>query len=132
MIQANELRVGNWIDFISTPGEYEQVSDINTKGLKWHTINRISIEDIKGIELSSDILKKAGFDVDDDNILYLSMYSPGHPSARFCLESNGEGFTLRSRYETYNEHARFIHLKYLHQLQNLFFALTETELTLSL
>lgn len=123
MVQANELRIGNWIDFISTPGEFEKVADINSAGVKCPSVNRVSIEDIQPIPLTHEILEKFGF---KKGVYYytmnewaLSIYKVlPHPDNWLMKFSAPCGEIAK--------------ISYLHQLQNLYFSLTGEELKISL
>lgn len=59
MIQVNELRIGNFFKFKST-NSIEAVVDINTYGLKYPTINNVSIKDVEPIQITEDWLLRLG------------------------------------------------------------------------
>ena len=125
-IQATEFRVGNLFRFISTDS-IERVADIRTAGIKTPTINNVLITDIEPIPLNEDWLVKFGFENVDDEIDY-SEFVLNYVT----IEGNGsdkqEPFHF-VRGVDYRE--RKTEIKYVHQLQNLYFALTGIELTLT-
>ena len=115
-MEAKELRIGNLFRFIST-NSIEYVSDIKTNGLKTPVINNVSIKDTEPIPLTEEWLVKFGFvlDLDSHRITYLSKHITIYMQDGIfwcdmlwgCLE-----------------------LKHVHQLQNLYFALTNEDLTI--
>ena len=112
-MKANELRIGNYYD---QHGEFKKV-DVNV-------IKELQISDrvwIKPIELTSEIISKTSF--------------------FYCLDS--ESFMISDctlkLYDYYDDgfmcvifgnELKFI--KYLHELQNLYFSLTDNELYITL
>ena len=123
-ILINELKVGNLFRFISTDS-IERVADMRTAGIKTPTINNVQISDCDPIQLNEDWLVKFGFENVDDEIDY-SEFVLNYVT----IEGNGsdkqEPFHF-VRDVDYRE--RKTEIKYVHQLQNLYFALTGTELT---
>lgn len=122
MIQAKDLRIGNCIFYngnISkvTPEEIDGIYSLTYKG--------------EGIPLSPEILEKAGFNRDSEG-WYLSadnkLYDP--------LELNGVGlYSQRNTSIFAFKHGSSIlkrGIKYVHQLQNIYHALTGEELTITL
>jgi hypothetical protein len=117
-IQPNELRVGSVIQWIST-GNIDVVRDIVTFDKKECNVNNISISDVKGVELIEEILikigfvkertntyKKYNFDIDTSLLVYIRK--------EFCYWAI-DGYPVST-------------IKYLHQLQNLFFTVMGEEL----
>lgn len=115
MINANELRLGNWI-MVAGTGELHPVK-VNIDNLRSIAIHN---GPAAGIELTPEILKKAGF-------------AEGHImiwDAGIKLNFwDGKAFigNLTSTNATIVKD-----ITYLHQLQNLFFALTGTEIDIKL
>ena len=111
-MKANELRIGNWINrlgkptFINAIQKGESIDYIRTP-----LSGAITINQIEPIPLTEEILLKCGF-VNGWNGNY------------FC-NTNGEFYFNGNSYEgeTLSKN-----IKYLHQLQNLYFALTNQEL----
>jgi len=127
MIQVNELRFGNWIKYL---GDVVQV--FGTRGIYVITIDehnereqQIAFPAFEPIPLTPEILEKAGFVLrqkDEDGIIYgkekyTIIYTRCTPG--------GFGYFL-------NGYHNDVHLQYLHQLQNLYFALTGEELKINL
>lgn len=125
MIHKQELRLGNMVmDKIS--GEWMEVFEIS-ENITAHVINREKYPLPDGwqmapIPLSEDILEKSGFEPYNDDGLWR------------CI--GWESFTLQNRYlsdagfnaKLWNEDIMPV-ITSLHQLQNLYFALTGEELT---
>jgi len=108
-MKASELRIGNYIE---VNGEIRQV----TSGIIV-TIDTISKPDTKPIPLTEEWLLKFGFDEKGigyaKGFIYLWHYDDGI-FLELVSDSNSHNTPL----------------KYVHQLQNLYFALTGEELTI--
>jgi hypothetical protein len=123
MIEIKEIRIGNYVnDYL---GNTVKVTDIY-KGLIYHTENKIGVTHgniLEPIPLTEDILLKCGFEYQDD----LGIFFKG----LFEIQKLRLGIDLRERFEAmlYDFNPS---LDYLHQLQNLYFALTNEELIISL
>jgi hypothetical protein len=122
MIQANELRIGNWIKHDPSYVENQNfiVSDIRTYREK--TVNGIEIDDCLPIPLTEKILLKAGFIKKRISLTFneFSFYNEDLENVYIDLD---QGQCLSGI---------CIKVKYLHQLQNLYFALTGIELQFKL
>lgn len=106
MIQANELRVGNW--YLDELGKAWQV-----EGMDFTTC---VFSDCAPIPLTSEIFGKCGF---ENNELKIT----GNVGNVFLrLNNNTVSLWVEGYY-------KFGNATSLHQLQNLYFALTGTELT---
>lgn len=119
MINVKELRIGNWVQWEYYPMEVTEITE--TGFLANHEIhpNQEELEDAEGIPLDEEILEKCGLtkgwndlggeqalEVDlEINILYLQP-----------IDGCSGGHMFR------------VPCEYLHQLQNLYFALTGKEL----
>ena len=114
-MRASELRIGN---IVNNNGYSEWIisdgSDID-----------FSEKNCKGIPLTEEWLLKFGFEktinppsapIWDEDIQYV------YKGYRFCQDVNSGWFLLGYSWNTK-------HFKYVHQLQNLYFALTEEECT---
>lgn len=108
MIQANELRIGNWVNDKSVG--YVQVN--------WLTFHPDNLKNTEPIPLTPEILENAGFEALDH----------GARDTSFCRNN----FFLR--WYVIEEVVRYEgrEIKYLHQLQNLYFALVGEELKVEL
>lgn len=127
-MKATELRIGNWIyDSSNTPVKVtaQRISDID---------NEFVIA--KPIPLTEEILLKAGFDMiqltEKETTHYCNMRTNfGYPALKLndyaLLKSNAQTPTGYLFLESLR-----IRCKYLHQLQNLYFALTGEELNIQL
>lgn len=130
MIAANELRVGNWVKIVNdeTVGiEIQRVFQIYEG-----RINNAFGDDIEPIPITPEILLKAGFANDDNlNIRYSFEIFENHELTLGGFEHETErGFRLSCDYCYYDKTLK--HIQYVHQLQNLYFALTGEELPIEL
>lgn len=113
---VKELRLGN---LILMNGEQTHVYQIEHRFKETYRINDIIIDSriigdrFEGIELTPDWLAKVDWGGYKD--LYFNSY--------FCLDSHGHLY--------YHGDYTGINVKYLHQLQNLFWCLTGSELELT-
>ena len=121
MLDAKDLRIGNLIKWIST-NTVEVVQEINSCG-KYHLINNVQIIDAEPIELTEEWLFRFGFERHElDNWFYLKIINDW---TRLNININGSVCEL-----SISNHGAVINVAYVHQLQNLYYALTQTELTL--
>ncbi len=122
MIQASELRISNYteqgkiIELRHIVCRIEYISDKIRTAL-------ITYESLKPIELTEEILLKCGFKVENGE--YLIAYHDKDLS--FQIHSRD-----RINYWLSNYKNGFTAIKHLHQLQNLYSALTGTELKINL
>lgn len=119
-MQASELRIGNYV-YIN--GVCNQVSEIHTKLLKFLSNNTLwNIKQSKPIPLTEEWLVKFGFKTNQ----YKDEFTLFHNNYEYLLDCayTDEGvfnFVVDST-------CMDIDVKYVHQLQNLYFALTKEEL----
>lgn len=126
---AQELRIGNWV---STPEGIAKIVAIDYVKVTLHGFTKNgsfkifeeSLEDVCGIELTINIILKCGFNK-DRNII--PIYSLGLLSIYWISNDYPEG---RVYYNSWCIHK--YKPKSLHQLQNLFYSLTQTELEIKL
>ena len=118
-MKANELRIGNLIRWIST-GEIDTVKDILTAGRKHECINNVNISDCEPIPMAEEWLDRFGFES------YGHIYTL-HFKNGFALNYNTslKSWFLSIHSTTTTAISDF---KYVHQLQNLYFALTGEEI----
>jgi hypothetical protein len=139
---ANELRIGNWVYHEpsvneTTNGEFI-VSEINV--FDKNSINGLESSDVKPIPLTEEWLLRFGFESDNNepNEIYSVDISTGErydyvSTLRiivmddFCLVDIVEKGTHPRADESI---VTLKSIKHVHQLQNLYFALTGEELTL--
>lgn len=117
MIQANELRIGNLVKFY-----YEVGLWLHTKVT--HDCFSGNYKKFEHIPLTEDILLKCGFIVNNDNVSDIHTW---------CDYVN-DNIVICLPYFTYtsSDGDLEIEIKSLHQLQNLYFALNQKELEVSL
>ena len=119
-MKANELRVGNWVN---TPCGFHQICD-------YLDFQPDSFSEFEPIPLTAEILVKAGFDKQqtivgmNDGFDYAIGFNPVTYTHILLINSNrcGEIFYQNLHHQ----------IKYVHQLQNLYFALTGKELKIEL
>jgi len=119
MIQANELRVGNWVgdDSPACP-VYRR---INADLIKYVELNGEG--SMFAVSITPEILEKAGFVKRGDE------YSIHDLDIDLDFTFGPDGLTPNPYY---TGQTVVINIKYVHQLQNLYFALTGYELNISL
>lgn len=123
-MKASELRIGNYVADIWNPDIPRQVQSL-AKNLCIYGPLRCKYDKLLPIHLTEDWLLKFGFEkgVGEYSIEWRNYYSNGNPHG-ICIEfvngefyySAGEGIEFSIKY------------KYVHQLQNLYYALTGEEL----
>lgn len=121
-MKANEIRIGNLILF-SENGTVFTVDGIGETGFDVHDEIEntwIESETFEGIKLTEEWLLKFGFEK-VDHIHGYSFYTLHKSKVNKCNLDVYDDKTLFMGYHV-------SHCKYIHQLQNLFFALTNQEL----
>jgi hypothetical protein len=120
-MKINELRIGNLLVV-----DDDIVTEVTVIGEDYlgttKTIGFINIEKFSPIILTPEILEKCGFNV---------------TSKGFYVHPNWYNISLKFMRGTYNLRCNFMdiianNIDYLHQLQNLYFALTGEELLIKL
>lgn len=122
-LQANQLRIGNWVQTdtyqqIGGP-KSDRIRQIEPNVLRAVYENKFSVS---GIELSDELMKGLGFSsstIEYDNTFYLS---PIHLQKE---ENRGWFFRLYAGYINKNP------IHYLHELQNLYFVIAGRELDIN-
>ena len=124
MIQANELRIGNCVklnnsDTTLVPRDFQRYC--KSFGI---------FEEFEPIKLSEEWLLKAGFEKDDTGVDifdqdYCEWYQKEFPVIGILSQSSDKSYI-------FDENTDTLRLKYVHQLQNLYFALTGEELEINL
>ena len=126
-MKASELRIGNLVFFISKY-EFFEVTDISSYN------NTLSSEEycrdlseFQPIPLTEEWLVKFGFEKDDNGSEiesdYFQWYEMDFPLIGLLVQSDCKEYV-------FDENSDTLRIKYVHQLQNLYFALTGEELTL--
>ncbi len=124
MIQANELRIGNWIKsnivFVTNPlTEKLIVCDEDFLEVLFAARN---YNDYNPILLTSDILGKCGFEIQKDKFKIKDLFLTTWDNDTFIM----------LRQDGYDIYPAMPLIKSLHQLQNLYFALRGEELEVTL
>jgi hypothetical protein len=122
-MESRELRIGNYVNWIIPFSNEYSPKKVDIKILS--LINNDS-DICKPIPLTEEWLLKFGFK--DDNVkgyFYLEL----NDDLYIYLNPNSMGIAIKNQYEGFSDHSSFIFFKYIHQLQNLYFALTGEELT---
>lgn len=117
MIKSNELRVGNWINYL---GDNMKFNEIGLSNL-FNPDNDIYGTDFEPIELTEEILLKCGFEKTIVNTMIKAWLNF---SFYLTIRDDGDLF--------YEWKGGNIQVKYLHQLQNLYFSLHNKELEIEL
>lgn len=129
MTNANELRIGNWVLW-NGPDHIEnaKISAIANEEVAFKCGDYGSINDIQPIPLTPEILEKIGLKRDEEGWILdfdNKLYDP--------LGRNGTGgLSQRDTTVFAYKHTNSIlkvGVRYLHQLQNIYFSLTGKELT---
>lgn len=120
MINAKELRIGNLIEYrisdrFDKRKEWWEVSEIDADDIHWLSKVMPEDEDFKAIPLTEEWLFKLGF-VNDK---VLEFYRNDFTDSTIIIDYN---FICLLGYS-------HVKLNYIHELQNLYFALTQRELT---
>lgn len=119
MINIQELRIGNYLfnkgQLICTVNGIYRRDHISVKE---SYLESIHIENFEPIKLTTEILEKCGFEKIDFDYFELKT-----EENYYChIDELGFGFAL--------EHETFYICEYVHEIQNLYFALTGKEITI--
>jgi hypothetical protein len=116
-MNSNELRIGNWVMCEGKPTKVDEIFIGAFKHLK-----------AEPIELTAEVLEKAGFVMGDGNVYNHHFFHKKESLWEFCVNpENGVCFI-----EWKQDSIKSKSVKYLHQLQNLFCCLTGNELNITL
>ena len=123
MIKASELRIGNWVN--RTAG-IMQVSGITEEGVHFLDGDIIAEKYIEPVSITPEILGKCGF-------VRTRLTNYEHMNEQWAAKVYDDG-GVRIDFMRYGRIDSFICgiYKYLHQFQNLIFALTGEELNIQL
>lgn len=135
-MKPQELRIGN---LVKTPKGIQKVFDVMCDCINSENYECLTYDLVDSIPLTPDWLEKFGF---KDNYLYITKDQDTYIEVTFdgnngnlepaeiCMFKNKKGMDG----EFYIDQALYVKLKkiqHVHQLQNLYFALTGKELTLN-
>lgn len=128
MINAKELRLGNFINYINSDyiNDHKKRDDtfevIEVDVIDHLGINNFAHEDLEGIPLTHELLHiHLGFEFSAYKIF--KGYGRGLTNGKITVDCN----TMQPT--DFGNNISATEIKYLHQLQNLYFALTGEELT---
>lgn len=128
-MNANELRIGNYYEIFDHKFNPDfngvRCFELETASEIFKAFSDGSIFKISGIPLTEEWLLRFGFKLKFDNIYTY----PFKVSDNFVVDIKFEGWPENISLIT-NEYFSSNSVKYVHQLQNLYFALTGEELTL--
>lgn len=128
MINAKELRIGNLIEYrisdrFDKRKEWWEVSEIDADDIHWLSKVMPEDEDFRAIPLTEEWLLKLGFKKERER--YFNTFIV----LRF-INNKVDVFNLGVSHD--EEYFEFLNsINYVHQLQNLHFALTQRELTVA-
>ena len=122
MINAKELRIGNLVEYKITDKlderkEWWEVSEIDADDIHWLSKVMPEDEDFRAIPITEEWLFKLGF----INDKVLEFYRNDFTDSTIIIDYN---FICLLGYS-------HVKLNYVHELQNLYFALTQRELTVA-
>lgn len=133
MIHPNELRIGNLVEYdnvyysvLSICTDYLELDSLSDETDDSHADNVKTIL-IEPIQLTEDILQRCGFEITEATELNIRHAYNGYLAMNTYLKEDCGYYWLR-----YYQAGTQPKIKYLHQLQNLYFALTETGLNIQL
>lgn len=122
MIQPNELRIGNWF-YVHCYGLDPWEYGLTETKIEMHHFCGFENHQFEPIPLTPEILEKAGFSSGSEIYYTLDF---------FVITKSIDHQTWEFKIKTSWAENRTIGLRYVHQLQNLYFALTGTELEIKL
>ena len=124
-MNANEFRVGNWVEANSPMMQVKEITE-HTVGLYMPGSEAdpflYDIEEIRPIKLSPEILEKCGF----ENQRYEEWEAFAYKDTAICASWDGVEWVFKYGYDS---DLSIASCEFLHQLQNLIYALTGEELT---
>ena len=128
MIQSQELRIGNYVFDID--GDILQIGEILNIGVKFKNTSLSSrYEKINPIPLTEEILLKFGFEKDENEIFHIDLFTH-YLELMYSMDCYYPIYIQKAQMSSENEQRIGLNnLEFVHQLQNLYFALTGEELT---
>lgn len=129
-MKTSELRIGNWVIYeattriITSIGEYDVLHYL-ANGKNKSDMYASPISQISPIPLTPEILEKVGFEY--DGIAYNLRFYTNMDLTLVTYNEDGMHYWLKYYYGP-----AMPHIRHLHQLQNLYFALTGEELDIKL
>lgn len=124
MINANELRLGNFIKNTFSTDEYKIVERVEEFSIDTNDDMYLNVDHIDPIPITKEWLLRFGFEKDADQHR-ISYYTYGVDFIFDRIEYKDGKWILLTIELQCNEN-----IQYIHQLQNLYFALTGNELNI--
>ena len=127
MINSAELRIGNWVQYYKDGWRIGRITSLNKKSVtidNWATI-KYNSKYIQHINITEEILLKCGFEEVENKFFQKNGILLGYLTT-------DEWFQYEWTMDWSSTKWNLMDLKYLHQLQNLIYALTQTELEINL
>ncbi len=115
MIEARELRIGNYVNALGQTIAIGDGNKVNSPK-SWNTVI-LTFDLIDAIPLTEEWLVKLGFEYDE------------FADVRFWYKED-VSLGANDDYPYYENSMKIVYVKHVHQLQNLYFALTGEELTI--
>lgn len=137
MIAASELRFGNWVDTTNVeahPWQTGQIGQLlaNSVGILrkgQSSFDGGTYDQIKPIPLTEEWLLKCGFELKEATLNRLFVLEHTKDEIlEVCFDGGVRLWNGKSNWAQHYD-SLWRHIKYVHQLQNLYFALTGQELT---
>ena len=133
-MRANELRIGNWVQYDGIPYQIESLTKVDAvvHSIDIFDFRNRSLENAQPIELTEEVLLKIGFVKKNDcyiltNECILFVYYKDSFKQELLASVKREGKCYYNKNELKN-----YDIKYLHQLQNAYYLLTNEELEVEL
>ena len=126
MIQANELRVGNLLEVLhpyTKEWSIEPVKGKTIRNFEENSEHPLIINNFKPIQLTEELLLRMGFEKATENAGNLICFKKSGKYTIAKWINNKWQFWINT-VDLYNSP------QYVHELQNLYYSLTKTELTL--
>jgi hypothetical protein len=138
-MKPNELRIGNWVKLFND--EFNKIHVISKTAIQVEGGiiggEVFKLEQVQPIPLTPEILEKCGFDVVHKTNNHYAINDPNgikdsHKISVFPTINNQWHIAFSDTLNGYNDYTPTTKIQYLHQLQNLVFALTGEELNFKL
>jgi len=128
-MEAKDFRIGNFISDTNASDTFFAMVKKLDYSRCYYGLFHSAYSDLKPIPLTEEWVVRLGFNKWQDRYC-LEAWSPGHPSQRFDIDWKDGNVMMKSRYQGEDDNLLMRHIKNVHQLQNLYFALTGKELEL--
>jgi hypothetical protein len=127
-MKIQELRIGNYVEFESHKFIIkDEITFDNDEG-DW-MIDNFLFKEIKPIKLNEYWLRVFGFEIEFDDPVKHAMLGVNPVNKNFLIKLTNCQFAYNKNYWFYGN--GYFKIKYVHQLQNLYFSLTGTEMKLA-